>query len=109
MYILNVKNADTTPFAIQAEHTNRINFFGTLNLCKALFPLLRPHARVVNVSSRAGLLKNIQDESIRNRLKSDDLTLTELIQIVENFIKYFFFRMRERKKKKSIDFLLSSY
>ena len=82
------KVADTTPFADQATNTIRINFTGTLNLCKALFPLLRPHARVVNVSSRAGMLKVVKDESIRNRLKSDDLTTEELVNILDEFVKY---------------------
>jgi carbonyl reductase 1 len=82
------KVADTTPFSDQATNTIRINFTGTLNLCKALFPLLRPHARVVNVSSRAGMLKIVKDESIRDRLKSDDLTTEELVKILDEFVKY---------------------
>ena len=81
------KAADTTPFSVQASETIRINFTGTLNLCKALFPLLRPHARVVNVSSRAGMLSLVKDESIRNRLKSADLTTPELVDILNNFVK----------------------
>ncbi|XP_010868816.2 carbonyl reductase 1-like [Esox lucius] len=39
------------PFGEQAEETMRTNFWGTLWVCRALFPLLRPNARVVNVSS----------------------------------------------------------
>lgn len=42
------------PFSEQAEVTCRVNFFATLNCCNELFPLLRPHARVVNVSSSSG-------------------------------------------------------
>ena len=81
------KAADTTPFSVQASETIRVNFTGTLNLCKALFPLLRPHATVVNVSSRAGMLKLIHDKTIRNRLKSSDLTVSELVDIMNNFVK----------------------
>ena len=81
------KAADETPFAVQAVNTIRINFTGTLNLCNALSPLLRPHARVVNVSSRAGLLNVVKDEAIRNRLQSDDLTVSELVGILDNFVK----------------------
>lgn len=44
----------TEPFWEQAENTNRVNVFGTMNLCDQLFPLLRDHARVVHVSSSAG-------------------------------------------------------
>jgi carbonyl reductase 1 len=39
--------AATEPFAVQAEITVATNFWGTLNVCKKLFPLLRPHARLV--------------------------------------------------------------
>ena len=45
------KGSSTAPFAEQAEVTNNCNFFGTLNLCDALFPLLRSNGRVVHVSS----------------------------------------------------------
>ncbi|XP_072517664.1 carbonyl reductase [NADPH] 1-like [Salminus brasiliensis] len=45
------KNDATEPFGEQAEVTMRTNFWGTLWVCHALFPLLRPNARVVNVSS----------------------------------------------------------
>lgn len=45
----------TEPFSQQAEVTCRVNFFATMNCCNELFPLLRPGARVVNVSSSSGL------------------------------------------------------
>lgn len=48
------KNSATDPFSVQAEVTCRVNFFATMNVCNELFPLLRPHGRVVNVSSSAG-------------------------------------------------------
>ncbi len=38
---------DITPFGDQAELTAQTNFFGTINVCNALFPLLRDHARFV--------------------------------------------------------------
>lgn len=37
--------ASTAPFTEQVEVTLRTNFQGTLDVCRALFPLLRPHAR----------------------------------------------------------------
>ena len=43
------------PFSKQASDTCGINFFGTLRVLKALMPLLRPHGRVVNVVSMAGI------------------------------------------------------
>jgi carbonyl reductase 1 len=49
------KQSATEPFSQQAEFTIGINYWGTLNVCKALFPILRSHARVVNVSSFVSL------------------------------------------------------
>ena len=46
----NAKNS----FAEQAENTVATNFFHTLEVCQELFPLLKPHARVVHLSSVAG-------------------------------------------------------
>lgn len=48
------KMGASEPFSEQAEVTCRVNFSATMNCCNELFPLLRPHARVVNVSSSAG-------------------------------------------------------
>ena len=50
-YIFPCEAAATEPFGEQAEVTMRTNFWGTLWVSKALLPLLRPKARVVNVSS----------------------------------------------------------
>ncbi|CAH6792576.1 Cbr1 [Phodopus roborovskii] len=36
------KNADPTPFHIQAEVTMKTNFFGTQNVCTELLPLMKP-------------------------------------------------------------------
>jgi len=80
------KNADPTPFAQQAVHTVRINFTGTINVCNALFPLLRPHARVVNVSSRAGMLKVCKDESMRARLTSSTASIEDIAKVLDEFV-----------------------
>ena len=45
------KQAATEPFDVQAEETFKINFWGTLNMMKAFYPLVRPGGRIVNVSS----------------------------------------------------------
>ncbi len=49
-----VNNAND-PTGVHAEEITRINFLGTLNLTNELFPLLKVHGRVVNVSSAAGI------------------------------------------------------
>lgn len=80
------KNADTTPFAIQAENTIRVNVFDTLNVCRELFPLLRPHARVVNVSSSAGKLSYIKSKDLQEKFLSPTLTEEELCSLVTQFV-----------------------
>lgn len=79
------KMASTAPFKEQAEVTLRTNFQGTLDVCHALFPLLRPHARVVNVSSTAGRLAQVSEE-LQKKFK--DVTLTEevLISLMDQFV-----------------------
>ena len=80
------KAASTAPFAEQAEVTVRINYTGTLNVCSEFFPLLRAHARVVNVSSRAGMLKVCRDAGLRAQLSSVDATIPEITAIMERFV-----------------------
>lgn len=45
------KQSSTAPFAEQAEVTMATNYTATVNTCAILFPILRSHARVANVSS----------------------------------------------------------
>lgn len=84
------KHDNPTPFHIQAEHTMRVNFFGTLDVCNALFPLLRSHARVVNVSSRSGLLKIIKNDDIIKKLSNENATIEDVIDVMNDFVKYVF-------------------
>ncbi|KAG0723539.1 Carbonyl reductase [NADPH] 1 [Chionoecetes opilio] len=75
----------------QAENTIRINFSGTLAVCHALFPLLRPHARVCHVSSSAGHLSEITGDEpaaaeLRAKLAAETLTEEELCGLMENFV-----------------------
>lgn len=86
------KGAATEPFSEQATVTLRTNFFNTHRACLILFPILKPHARVVNVSSYVGHLHRIagQDavaEALRRKLASIDLTYEELVKIMEDFVK----------------------
>ncbi|KAJ8940429.1 hypothetical protein NQ314_010726 [Rhamnusium bicolor] len=61
-------------FGEQAEKTVAVNYFGTLRVCEALFPLLRTNARVVNISSSAGHLHRIPSADIRAKFSNADLT-----------------------------------
>lgn len=82
------KKASTAPFAEQAENTLKTNFTGTLNMCKHLFPLLKPHGRVVHVSSMAGrmAMRGIQSESLKAELTRPDLKESELIDLAQQFV-----------------------
>ena len=63
-------------------------YTSTLNVCDALFPLLRPHARVVNVASRLGLLRTCRDENIRAKLLDENVTIDEINKIMSHFVEY---------------------
>lgn len=81
------KMAATEPFAQQAEETVKTNFWGTLDVCKSLFPLLRPHARVVNVSSMVSSwsAKKCSD-SLKARFLKPDITVPEVEQLMTEFV-----------------------
>lgn len=74
------------PFSVQATETIRVNYFGTLRVCEALFPLLRPNAKVVNVSSSAGHLLRIPSERLRSQLSSLSLDIPRLNQLMQQFV-----------------------
>ncbi|XP_014275782.1 carbonyl reductase [NADPH] 1 [Halyomorpha halys] len=74
------------PFGEQAEVTMRVNFFAMIDVCNALFPLLRPHARVVNMSSALGFLQRVPGEHLRKKLGDPNLTVDELTSLIKEFI-----------------------
>jgi carbonyl reductase 1 len=69
-----------------AVDTMNVNYFGTLNTCNELFPLLSNNARVVNVSSRLGLLSSLKNKNIKNKILDENLTIEGITQIVKEFI-----------------------
>ncbi|XP_027240827.1 carbonyl reductase 1 isoform X1 [Cricetulus griseus] len=81
------KNADPTPFHIQAEVTMKTNFFGTQDVCTELLPLIKPQGRVVNVSSMESLraLKNCSPE-LQQKFRSDTITEEELAELMNKFV-----------------------
>lgn len=76
------------PFAEQAEVTCKVNYFGTLDVCNALFPLLRNNARVINVSSSAGHLSRIPSRELQKQFSDPNLTQDELNELIKKFIRY---------------------
>ncbi|KAH9513990.1 NADH-cytochrome b5 reductase [Bulinus truncatus] len=81
------KNSSTAPFSEQAEVTTKTNFFDTLAVCEVLFPLLRPHARVVNVSSMASqmALSRCSDQ-LKARFTDPNITMEELASLIKQFV-----------------------
>ena len=80
------KMASTAPFIEQATNTLKTNFTGTLNISRAFLPIIRPHGRVVNVSSSAGHLK-ILHKNLQDKFSSPDLTEAELVSLMDQFVK----------------------
>ncbi|XP_076835617.1 carbonyl reductase 1-like [Brachyhypopomus gauderio] len=77
----------TEPFGEQAEVTMRTNFWGTLWVCHALFPLLRPGARVVNVSSFVS--KRSLDKcspELQTKFRSTELSEEDLCALMAEFV-----------------------
>ncbi|KAJ8275683.1 hypothetical protein COCON_G00074350 [Conger conger] len=82
------KNNAVEPFGEQAEVTMRTNFWGTLKVSRALLPLLRPNARVVNVSSFVS--KTALDQcspQLQAKFRDAELSEEELCSLMEGFVK----------------------
>lgn len=84
----------TTPpelFAQSVRKTIDTNFYHTMRISNILFPILRPHARVVNLTSDDGHLLKISGREpeasfLKSKFASPDLTVEELCQLMEDFI-----------------------
>ena len=64
------------------------NVVGIVAVCRALFPLLRENARVVNVSSRLGMLSQIGSRELRAQINSsaDNLTEQDICQVMRDYV-----------------------
>ena len=87
------RSAATEPFAEQALVTLRTNYFSTERACQILFPILKPHARIVHLSSAAGHLSKVSGEEpaaaeLRAKLSSPSLSTEELNQLMQRFVEY---------------------
>jgi len=88
------KNAATEPFGEQATVTLATNYWANKRACEILFPILKPGARVVNMSSSAGFLGHIgarsgdkdKAEELKKKLSSTSLTVPELDGLMRNFV-----------------------
>ncbi|KAI1304958.1 Carbonyl reductase [NADPH] 1 [Halotydeus destructor] len=78
--------AAAEPFSEQAEKTIFTNYYSTQNACDILFPILKPHARVVNVASSVGMLSHIPSKENVVALSSPTLTKASLNSMVEQYL-----------------------
>ncbi|XP_028769168.1 (+)-neomenthol dehydrogenase-like [Neltuma alba] len=75
-----------------AQQCVQTNFHGTQRTVEALLPLLHLSSSptILNVSSRAGMLKNIQNERARGVLSDiESLNKEKINEVVEDFLKDF--------------------
>ncbi|OQV13754.1 putative Carbonyl reductase [NADPH] 3 [Hypsibius exemplaris] len=69
------------------KDTIATNVTGVLDVCNAFFPILRDHARIVNVSSELGSLAYLKNEEVKKLLTKGDLTVKEVEQAAADYIK----------------------
>ena len=82
------KGSDPTPFKEQARPTVMVNFFGTLDVTRAMLPLLRksPTARIINVASMTGHLRILPSEGTKAKFTSPTLKVEELESLMREFV-----------------------
>ncbi|GFS22037.1 carbonyl reductase [NADPH] 1 [Elysia marginata] len=82
------KPSTDVPFSEVAERTCQINFFANLEVSEVLLPILRPHARVCNVSSaRHEKALNEISQHWKDKLFSPDIEMKELKDIMDSYVK----------------------
>jgi carbonyl reductase 1 len=69
-----------------ARTTMRCNFYGTVRITSALLPRIVPGGHIINVSSRAGLLK-LLSPALQQRFLAPDLSTDALSMLCEEFSK----------------------
>ncbi|XP_028279921.1 carbonyl reductase [NADPH] 1-like [Parambassis ranga] len=81
------KEADTTPFPIQAEETLKVNFFAAREVLTQFLPLIKAGGRVVNISSfvSANTLKKCSPD-LQQRFRSEEITEDELVGLMQTFV-----------------------
>lgn len=67
------------------KNTVATNFTGTLNVTKMLLPSVRPHGRIVIISSQYGRLKILQPH-FREAFSSPSLTEEQLVSLMDQYV-----------------------
>ncbi|XP_048244190.1 carbonyl reductase [NADPH] 1-like [Haliotis rufescens] len=76
------KKAHPAPFSERAEVTCKTNFWATLDVCRVLFPLLRPHASIPPCHSTITECST----AVQGRFKDPSLTMNGLEKIMQKFV-----------------------
>jgi len=81
---------NTTPETLleRTRETIRVDYFAFRDTCNILFPILKPHARVVNLTCRFGFLSMIPSQHIRDAFASPHLTEEKLSNLMKAFVRY---------------------
>ncbi|KAF5307601.1 hypothetical protein FQR65_LT06757 [Abscondita terminalis] len=74
------------PIGERAKKSIDGNYFSMLNVCNTLFPLLRPNAQVVNLSSSAGHLARIPSVETQAKFRNCYLTIEKLNEYMNEYI-----------------------
>lgn len=69
----------------QAELSILTNFQGSVSMCKLFLPIMRPHGRIVLLSSDLGLLSSL-DSDLRQSVNLESLTLYDLEQMTVKYL-----------------------
>ncbi|TRY78303.1 hypothetical protein TCAL_01717 [Tigriopus californicus] len=85
------KGNATEPFGHQAEITLKTNFWALKSTCDILFPILKPGARVVNMSSSAGFLARMggsgaANAALKQTLGDPELKIEKLEELMHDFV-----------------------
>ncbi|XP_060062642.1 carbonyl reductase [NADPH] 1-like [Ylistrum balloti] len=71
----------------QAESLMKTNFTGLCNVSEVLFPLLRPHARVVNVSSMISVAALFKcSNELQQKFTDQNISSGELKRLMQQFV-----------------------
>ena len=80
-------NFSKAPPVEQATVTVQTNFNGTHSMFRAFAPVMKPHGKIVNVSSyHPGLLSRLTRQDLRDRFADPDITESVVVSLVEEFL-----------------------
>lgn len=79
--------SETVPVFRQAQLCHEVDFMGTLNMNKIFLPLLRPHARVVNLTNSYIAKKSVLGEHAQKKFDLEKMTLNDLWLIMDYYLK----------------------